>query len=261
MGKNGVEEQACLDCVFRTGVHIWSDSDSERDIIERALKSAKPNDVWNAFPDFICDNGFIEHFEITSTKQTRKGSKMRVQRCDMNQEMDRFRAKMTDAQAQLVPGVVYSKSVQRKMETATHEFLLSSLKRQWEEHLKKFVLYAEKAGQQDFSAFMVDLRYENLLFMIEEIPVEIRRAENLQPVRQPYWPMADALLLRRLAGYVGGVKYVIFVKQGRCDVVPMSMLGRIADELVYPFHIYACPGIVWDYGACVRMPLGGEEDD
>ena len=259
MGKNGVEEQACLDCVFRTGVYIWSDSDSECDIIEQALKSAKPNDVWNAFPDFICDNGFIEHFEVTSTKQTGKGSKMRVQRCSMNQEMNRFRAKMIDAQMQLVPGAVYSKSVQRKTETATHEFLLLSLKRQWEEHLKKFVSYVKKAGQQDFSAFMVDLRYENLLFMIEEIPVEIRRAENLQFVRQPYWPLADALLLRRLAEYADEVKYVIFVKQGRCDVVPVSMLGRIADELVYSFHIYACSGIVWDYGTCVRMPWG--EDD
>lgn len=254
MGKNGMEEQSCLDCVFQTGIWVWSNSDSEWDAVQQILKSAKPNVTWNAFPDFVCDNGLIEHFEVTSTKQTKKGSKMRIQRCDMVREMNEFRDKVDNMQLQLVPGSIYSKAVCRNAEDATHEFLLLSLENQWKKHLKKFDSYVKDNGQQDFSAFMVDLRYENQLVMIENIPMSEQVAENLRPSRQLYWPLADKLLLRSLAEYAGSIKYVMFVKQGRCDVVPVSMLRGIADVIAYPVHVYACPGIVWDYAACVRMP-------
>ena len=42
----------------------------ENDIEEviNSLKKAKPNEKLSDFPDFIFDNGFIEHFKVTSSK-------------------------------------------------------------------------------------------------------------------------------------------------------------------------------------------------
>ena len=40
--------------------------------IQKYLKTAVPNEQRNNFPDFIFDNGFIEHFQVTSSKTTKK---------------------------------------------------------------------------------------------------------------------------------------------------------------------------------------------
>ena len=254
MGTNGYEEQSCLNCLFQTGIYIWSNLESECDVVERALCSAKLNSCWNAFPDFVCNDGIIEHFEVTSTKQTRKGSKMRMQQSSMQREMEMFCfGKMNDTQMESISGLMFSKSVKRKTEMASHEFLLQSFEKQWMEHLRKFEAYVIKNGQQEFSAFMVDLRYENLLFMCEDIPINKQLSDNLQPIHQPYWPLADKMLLHRLADYAGDIKYVLFVKQNRCDVVPIVLLRTIADNIIYPFYIYPCSGIVCNYGTYIRL--------
>ena len=43
-------------------------------IIVQALRKAKPNINLNDFPDFVFEKGFIEHFQISSSKVTRKGA-------------------------------------------------------------------------------------------------------------------------------------------------------------------------------------------
>lgn len=41
--------------------------------LQKWLKAAKPNQNSNEFPDFIFEDGFIEHFAVTSSSEGRKG--------------------------------------------------------------------------------------------------------------------------------------------------------------------------------------------
>ena len=47
--------------------------------ITECLFSAKANPDGNAFPDFVFDGGGIEHFELTSSRETKKGSAFRLE--------------------------------------------------------------------------------------------------------------------------------------------------------------------------------------
>lgn len=48
--------------------------EDDRFEIASILRTAKPNERLSEFPDFIFQKGFIEHFQITSSKTTRKGA-------------------------------------------------------------------------------------------------------------------------------------------------------------------------------------------
>lgn len=48
--------------------------EDDRFEIASILRTAKPNERLSEFPDFIFQKGFIEHFQVTSSKTTRKGA-------------------------------------------------------------------------------------------------------------------------------------------------------------------------------------------
>ena len=48
--------------------------EEDRYQIENILRTASPNPNESEFPDFVFHNGFIEHFQISSSKTNRKGA-------------------------------------------------------------------------------------------------------------------------------------------------------------------------------------------
>ena len=68
----GEKEINCLTRVKqnlgRNSVHYFC-SDPQK--IIRILKSARPNPAQSNFPDFLFENGFIEHFQITASRETK----------------------------------------------------------------------------------------------------------------------------------------------------------------------------------------------
>ncbi len=51
--------------------------EEDRKEIQKILRSAKPNESASEFPDFLFAEGFIEHFQVTSSKTSRKVLSMR----------------------------------------------------------------------------------------------------------------------------------------------------------------------------------------
>ena len=70
MTCRGKQELECL----QTAVRLISPSDPTC----LYLSSAQPNPEASDFPDFVFDGGFIEHFQVTSAKETSKGDKHRI---------------------------------------------------------------------------------------------------------------------------------------------------------------------------------------
>lgn len=66
--KRGNQEQKCFDLVYKLAVK----KNDEKLLPYWNL--AKPNPDSNAFPDFIFQNGFIEHFQVSAAQEGKKGS-------------------------------------------------------------------------------------------------------------------------------------------------------------------------------------------
>ena len=66
--------------------------------IFNALVSAKPNPESNKFPDFLFENGFIEHFQVTSSIENKSGSKKAefeaMFKREIKSEQEEFRKKL-----------------------------------------------------------------------------------------------------------------------------------------------------------------------
>ena len=85
----GEQETNCLTRVKqnlgRNSVHYFC-SDPQK--IIRILKSARPNPAQSNFPDFLFENGFIEHFQITASRETRKGAEHRQRQAQFCKEAE-----------------------------------------------------------------------------------------------------------------------------------------------------------------------------
>ena len=77
----------------------------------RNIISAKPNPQSSLFPDFIFDGGFIEHFEITAAKETKKGSELRRESSEFEQYCDTQFQEFKKEIDNLQPSTIVSKKL------------------------------------------------------------------------------------------------------------------------------------------------------
>lgn len=74
--QQDIHEQRCLDFVKENIIdnEHFDVSDTQLRELRMWLNEAVPNPNRNDFPDFIFNNGFIEHFAVTSSLENKKGS-------------------------------------------------------------------------------------------------------------------------------------------------------------------------------------------
>ena len=73
----GEKELECLnlvrdECTFKD---CYGMNNDDWKLLQKELIDAKEGEDNNKFPDFIFENGFIEHFQVTSSKVTKNGAK------------------------------------------------------------------------------------------------------------------------------------------------------------------------------------------
>ena len=86
------KEQECFDIVksaltSQTNICYGMTLEEEREL-QSIWNLAKPNPNTSLFPDFIIENGFIEHFQVTSSKQNRHGAKMEQESCSILRDFE-----------------------------------------------------------------------------------------------------------------------------------------------------------------------------
>ena len=106
--------------------------------IKVLFDTAKINENTSEFPDIILNDGFIEHFQITSSKENKKGA---VHIKELTDFKSRIRKEMTEIQANrdfsekhwIMP---YSEH--------SYENLVRSFKKNWNNHIESFEKYKGK---------------------------------------------------------------------------------------------------------------------
>lgn len=195
--------------------------ENERIEFANIIRTVQPNPSSSEFPDFIFDNGFIEHFQITSSKVTRKGAIHARKEGDFQRRVDvdteKIKAKWYETPSF---GGVQSESWAFQNPEHSHNYLNDSLKQNWERHLASSIKYS---GGKEIGIFMIEYP-EIALAMCENVYCNWIDGMAKGDMREPesfkeYRLSRDKELLKYIYGFKSAIKYVVFVNSVRCEVI------------------------------------------
>lgn len=219
-------------------------SDDERAEFANAIRTAKPNPSSSEFPDFIFDNGFIEHFQITSSQVTRKGATHARKESDFRRKVDTETEKLK-TEGNITPSfdAVRSESWAFQNPAHSHEYLMDSFKQNWERHISSSKRFS---GEKSIGIFMVE-HPEISLAMCENVyggwingmsQGDMREQESFKDYRLS----RNKELLKYVYGFKSVIKYVVFINPVRCEVIRTENIPYLIrlmpwDYLVYPMQV------------------------
>ncbi len=254
----GEKESACFgrikSALFTKSPAFYCNSDfnknyfglleNERLEFANIIRTAKPNPSSSEFPDFIFDNGFIEHFQITSSQVNRKGATHAKKESEFWRKVKSETEKIEEEWNE-TPSFdrVRSESWVFQNPVHSHNFLIDSFKQNWEHHLESYQKYS---GKKDIGIFMVEYP-ETALAMCENVygdwingmaQGDMREQESFKDYRLS----RDKELLKYIYAFKGVIKYVAFVNPERCEVIRTENIPYLIhlmpwDYLVYPMQV------------------------
>lgn len=193
----GDKEQECLDLVRKKcengEINYFGLSEEEISEVEKIISKVIGNG--NDFPDFICDYGFIEHFQITSGKETKKGSLHIKEQVEWNRD---FSKKVTEEE---VGNCDFDYKEEKEVTGHSHSNLMKSFKKNRDNHLKNLGKYNEN--------------YQTGIFLIQftDFSLEII-ANGIYPKKEEikiYRTSLDKVFLAELGALQDKIKYIIVV--------------------------------------------------
>lgn len=212
-------------------------------IVNNALQSAIPNPRMSEFPDFIFDNGFIEHFQVTSSATTRKGATMEREKSKIDIE---FEKRLEQAIQDLPKNQITMQTVATDSfwhQTHSYDNFVKSFKSNFEHHIKSLEKYQ---GNTTNGIFMIEYN-DSALRMSKKYPqdlmTEVSYGDLFVRENPTYRLSRDIELLKYINEMCDLVPYVIFVSNncfyGTCiDVINTCNALEIIKLLYdgYEFH-------------------------
>lgn len=103
------------------------------------LDTAKNNDLETgktAFPDFICQNGIIEHFKVFASKETKRGSELMIDDFKLDEKIKRRID--SDKQNGTLKNSYYD---EKQLSKQSYELFCKSFKNNWNNHIESLKTY------------------------------------------------------------------------------------------------------------------------
>lgn len=176
------------------------------------LDGAVANSDSNAFPDFLTPDGFIEHFQVTAAKETKKGSKHNIaetgferdSKTTFEQEKKNFlqsppreNAKAGTYDLTVIPHEMVSPEY-------SYDSFVKSFKRNFEKHIQHL---------QDYNGDKT-----NGVFLIELVGARVTIIQN-GLFKEFYRLARDCNLLSYVHGFSEQVRYVIFADSDGYELI------------------------------------------
>ena len=193
-------------------------SQKERNEFQSIMYSCyQPANLSN-FPDFIFDNGLIEHFHITSTKETRKGS---IQLKKYSEAESWYNSQHCN---NIYSDVNYKQDYDVISEKNTHAYLINSCKRNWEKHIRRL---REYKGSKEIVIFLLDYPDKNLKEFLSNSYFSKEKLKN-----NPWYVLSkDKLLLDYVYQFKNDVDYIIFLNGHYSEVIKTSFIPKIINSI------------------------------
>ena len=182
--------------------------------MESILGSAHQNEKRSDFPDFFFDGGIIEHFEVTASDETRKGSQYKVDDAYFQREKEKHFKQLDKEfmESPHHPGTMTTQTVEDTHECFSYESFVKSFKRNVEHHLKS-LRNSEYANQ--VVVFLIQQEYASLGVYINDV------------FNRFYKLSEDKKLLQYIKETLTDVDYIIFNATDAYEVIDLSKIDLI----------------------------------
>ncbi|MEN0642283.1 hypothetical protein MKY91_03790 [Alkalicoccobacillus gibsonii] len=173
-------------------------SNSHYSEFKRWLSEAKPNVETNKFPDFVISDGFIEHFEVTSSLENKSGSEQKRKSSIFKENSKKdFLSKLNNSEDE----TLVSRSYERELEGHSYSNLVKSIKKNFKKHIDSY--HKSKTV------------FEDRIFLIEHTDVNLQtavlREKEPAEVFNSYKISTDKEMLEWVYRYKEKLDYLIFV--------------------------------------------------
>ena len=215
-------EKECLEVLKnailgKNNVNIYCNSEIRH--ILRYVFAAKENPNTNDFPDFIFDDGGIEHFQLTSSKETKKGSEFKIEESRNRQIKEDYEAELKKEflQSDYVPGTMSTSDYEETYESFTYEDFLSSLQRNVSSHVDSL----EKC------------HYENkvVFFLMEQQTARLWIDEGVVPIKF-YELHKDKRALLIIKELCRSVNYLVYLVSDSVEIIDLSKIDDLLENAI-----------------------------
>ena len=242
---------------------------SGKDIPEfvNIIRTAKPNPSNSDFPDFIFDSGYIEHFQITSSKENKKGAMQIKKEREFFRKVESESNKAIEEWNSAEPSYEKIRSKTFKHDDPDHNypFLVQSFKQNWEHHIDSSRKYN---GAKNIGVFMIEYQEQNLA-MKEKTPNSLRKDIFLGDLYiekfKEYRLSRDKDFLKYINDYRNEIKYVIFLNSKRYEIIKTENIPFLIQLMPRAFNVYPLTTGIIDIFSNISVPFQtkerGDEDE
>lgn len=164
--------------------------------LKSIIKHCQP-DTQSKFPDFLLEDNLIEHFHVTSSIETKKGSKQHANRIQCDKIVEQS---ITDAKDCFVDYAAFDNS---------YDFLVQSIQHNWGKHVRSLKDYKKNIGSCTFIIDYTDIAILNV-------------TDN-----EWYRISKDNKALLYLYENRGKVDNIIFVNDRFCEVIRIDYIPSL----------------------------------
>lgn len=179
------------------------------------LESAKPNKHLSEFPDSIFEQGFIEHFQVTSAKESSKGDNNRISEVNFKKEckekFDLDKQEFLDSSP--CRGAISTDILEMNCPEYSYGFFIDSFKRNFEKHIHSLDKYN---GNKSIGIFLIERTGARITVVKNERFYKFYKIEY------------DKNLLAYLYAFADKIKYLICF----CGDTQGDLSGDISCEII-----------------------------
>lgn len=172
------------------------------------------NEKQNEFPDFLFDDGAIEHFEVTASKETRKGSKYTIDDIKKNKDTEQYFDELDKEflKSNYHPGELITASREDVHKCFSYDAFTKSFKRNTSKHLVSLrkSSYCEKI----------------VIFLIEQQGARLCVYRN--NIFDKFYQLSDDKnLLIYIKDNMSDVNYIIFTAADAYEILDLSKIDTL----------------------------------
>ena len=216
-------------------------------LIRKIIDTAWENSKSSEFPDFIFDEGVVEHFQVTSSKVTRKGSTRRTEDAEIDRD---YKNRVQNVIEEIPKDAITIRTVETPQQwynANSYEYFRDSFEKSFEHHLDRL---REYKGEKTHSVFMIEYS-DAALCMSKRLPkdllLEVSYGDLLSSENPAYRLSRDIELLHYIYEHRKLVEFIIFVGDNcfhglKIDVIKSDNALEVA-KLLYEGYDFTCATI------------------
>lgn len=243
----GRAEQRCLEEVKlrydKNEIRYYGISIEEQQQLHVLIDTAQDTDgETTTFPDFIGENGWIEHFQVSSSKCNRKGNENNRKIASINRAIEKQIEDSINEESLIHP---FSSSFCFNKDSLANYH--KSFEDNWEKHYRSYLKEQGRLKDLEVSAFMLDS---------DDCFLKVARFEDMREgiihrgnTELPFNILYDRTIMEYMLQYASHIKYIIFKNNFLVSVIKVTAIPTILSKINYEnIFVHPIQGIMIHHG-------------